>query len=273
MDKSQLAMTVARLANLPQGGQLDNQNAVKDKTNLLPQKLRSREDLSKQSGIAISTIDYGRVVLTNAEPHIIAMVDGGKVSVRAAAEAVRRTDRAKQVNWTEADVKREGGKVLNSYPSKQKPAKPNSQPAKRIEYPKIAWPTSEEAEYPDASMSEADQRAWFNKYGHTPLHPKTVKDLLDADGLTSGLAASLTSLNYARHPDAETFFDLIDLMLSHVRQRDATNGMQTDFAAKGRKTISSLEQELPKAITLLLALEAGLKARSANCPETAVHVA
>jgi hypothetical protein len=66
-------------------------------------------------------------------------------------------------------------------------------------------------------------------------------------------------LNFGRWPDADTFFEQISFLLSHVPQSEKTNGMETDFAAKARKTLAQLERELPKALALLLALDAKLK--------------
>jgi len=53
-------------------------------------------------------------------------------------------------------------------------------------------------------------------------------------------------------------------MLKHVPELGKTNGAQTDYAGKARKTLTMLERALPKALALLNALDAGLHARKAD---------
>jgi hypothetical protein len=91
----------------------------------------------------------------------------------------------------------------------------------------------------------AEYDAYFKKYGRTPLHAKAIKDMLDAEGLTSMLAMGINSIAHERHPNADRFFEYIDHLLTHVREPDKTNGAQTDFAG---------EAALPQALALLNAL-------------------
>jgi hypothetical protein len=107
----------------------------------------------------------------------------------------------------------------------------------------------------------AEYDAYFKKYGRTPLHAKAIKDMLDAEGLTSMLAIGINSIAHERHPNADMFFEYIDHLLTHVREPDKTNGAQTDFAGKARKTLAMVEAALPQALALLNALDAKLKAR------------
>lgn len=239
---------------------------------LLKKKDHSIPELSRHSDVPTSYINYGRTLLAKAEPHIIKMVDEGKINVRAAAEAVRHSsDRLTQASWTVEDVEQAGYAVINGYPSNRPGAPKNKKGSKAatkgpidIPYKPMVWPTKEELGYPadDAPLSEFD--AFFKKHGRTPLHPKAVKELLDADGLSSSLAISVNSLTNDRHPDVERFFECIDHMLQHVPELGKTNGAQTDFAGKARKTLTMLERALPKALALLNALDAGLHARKAD---------
>ena len=208
LSKSQMAMVLARMAKLPQ-------HRPSEITRLKKQSY-SAEHLSKHGDVPISYINYGRTVLARGEPNVIKMVDEDKVNVRAAAEAVRHTpDRLTQASWTAEDVERAGYAVINGYPSNRpgapKNKKNNGKAATKgpidIPYKPMVWPTKEELGYPadDAPLSEFD--AFFKKHGRTPLHPKAVKELLDADGLSSSLAISVNSLTNDRHPDVERFFE------------------------------------------------------------------
>ena len=274
---SQKAMTVARLANLQNGS---NQYELK-KVDHFDKVTHSTKSLAKQSGVASSTIDFARTVLRAGEPHIIAMVDAGEVAAAVAATAVRSTSRNVQAAWTRSDVVREGRKIINAYPSNQQRAaglsgghKSRTKPSGQhdIPYKPMVWPTKEELEYPadDAPLSEFND--FFKKYGRTPLHPKAIKEMLDADGLSSSLAISINSTTNDRLPDAEKFFECIDRLLSHMPEPGKTNGGQTDFAGKARKTLAMLEKALPKALALLTALDAKLRDRKADRGEKTPEV-
>ena len=111
---SQKAMIVARLSGLQHGS---NQHQRK-KEDCVVNTVLSAEELAKQSGdVARAYVNYGRTILRKGEPHIVKMVDDGKINIRVAAEAVRLHDRAAQDTMTTADVEREGRKVINGYPS------------------------------------------------------------------------------------------------------------------------------------------------------------
>lgn len=265
LSKSQMAMVLARMAKLTRGRV--------SKTNLLLKEIYSTEHLSKQGDVPVSYINYGKTLLAKAEPHIIKMVDEGGVNVRVAAEAVRHSsDRLTQASWTVEDVEQAGYAVINGYPSNRPGAPKNKKKGGKaatrgpidIPYKPMVWPTKEELGYPadDAPLSEFD--AFFKKHGRTPLHPKAVKELLDADGLSSSLAISVNSITNDRHPDVERFFECVDHMLKHVPELGKTNGAQTDFASKARKTLAMLERALPKALALLNALDAEMQARKAD---------
>jgi hypothetical protein len=259
LDKSQLAMAVARLANLQNGSNQYESRRVGH----FDKVTHTTKQLAEQSGLAVSTIDFARCVLRSAEPHIVAMVDAGKVTAAVGAAATRATPRSSQQKWTESDVRHEGRKIINAFPSSQrrqpapKTKKPPAAPIILRPYSHPNWPTPEELELPPHGTPEYD--AHLAKYGRTPLHPKRVTDLRNAEANTSGVADHVGFLNFGRWPDADTFFEQISFLLSHVPQSEKTNGMETDFAAKARKTLAKLERELPKALALLLALDAKLK--------------
>jgi hypothetical protein len=128
-------------------------------------------------------------------------------------------------------------------------------------YLKMEWPTKEELDYPKDGSSVQEFDAFFAKYGRTPLHPKAIKEMLDADSLTSRLANAVRTMTHSSHPDPEQFFAYLDHLATHRRESDRTNGAQLDFAAKGRATLAMLEDALPKALALLHELQAKLAAR------------
>jgi hypothetical protein len=103
--------------------------------------------------------------------------------------------------------------------------------------------------------------AFYKKYGRTPLHPKTVKDMLNCEGETNGLVCSVVSLGNPDHPEIDKFFDSIDQLLAWKPKLDKTNGEETDFARQGRATMALLKKYLPVALARLLALDARMKDR------------
>jgi ParB-like chromosome segregation protein Spo0J len=271
LSKSQMAMIIARLATLQHGS--NRYKKVEAFTEgLYPQPEvnnhpRSLPDLAKAGGLSRSYIQFAKAVLDKGAPNVIAMVDSGQVRPSVAAEAARRHDRATQSNWTVDDVKKIGGAVINSYPSKQpksatsKATKPKPSKIINPPYLKMEWPTEEEVDYPKRGSTVQEYDAFFRKYGRTPLYPKAIKEMHDADSLTSGLANVVRTLTHPHHPNPEEFFAYLDLLATHQREPGQTNGAQTDFVRKGRATLAMLEAALPKALKLLNELEAKLAAR------------
>jgi hypothetical protein len=94
------------------------------------------------------------------------------------------------------------------------------------------------------------------------LHAFAVKQMLDAQTKTHALANAILNAASPHYPDAGPFFDLIDQMLTWTpdKSRKGT-GFDTDFAAKARKTLDSLDKHLGKAVERLTALQARLKER------------
>jgi ParB-like chromosome segregation protein Spo0J len=271
LSKSQMAMAIARLATLHVGS---NQFKLKGEVRLSETDL-SNKGLSKISGASVSYIGAARTVLKRGAPNVIAAVDDGKVVAHTAAEAVRKHDRATQAGWAVADIEKAGKDSLHAYPSnaikQNHSAKSKPKPSKMIDPPYLhmEWPTKEELDYPKSGSSLKEYDAYFAKYGRTPLYPKAIKEMQDADALTSGLANVVRTLTHSHHPDAEQFFAYLDHLATHQREPDKTNGAQTDFAGKGRTTLAMLEAALPKALKLLHDLEAKLAAREKKTGEEA----
>ena len=203
MTVSQKALAMGRIANLRHGS---NQYQVTAKEDVLSEnilfpplsggdlqsgRIYTVNELVTLSGVSRGTIQNGRLLAQDAEPHIVAMVESGAVNIRVASEAVRHTPRAVQATWTQADVERRGREVISAYPSNQpgrtepKP-KPKPKPAKRAyidpPYQPMKFPTREETGAPPPGSSLAEHDAFFEKYGRTPLHPKTVADALIRTG-------------------------------------------------------------------------------------------
>jgi hypothetical protein len=198
-------------------------------------------------------------VLSFAEPAIVEMVDTGKVNIRVAAEAVRTTDRATQAGWTEADVKRVGGKILASYPSKlpnavRKPARVKPQAPTRIDIPykTIRFPTPEETGYPvNGTMNQKDD--FCEKYGRTPLHPMDIRDLNDALA-AAGEVLSAIIVAGSKRLDAATFLAYIERLQARKPQRDG----ELNYAARARTLMEKLKEALPRAVALVNGLHDAL---------------
>lgn len=263
LTKSQRALALGRIANQRHGSnryQRTNVEFVLDK--LYPEKTYSMEDLAKQSGIAPATVQNGRTIIMQAEPHIIAMVENGAVAVRIAAEAVRKTPRAVQATWTQTDVEQAGRAVISAYPSaarshNKQAKKAPKQPAPYFDVPykPIKFPTPEEMGAPPEGSSIPEYDAFFTKYGRTPLHPKTVADALMLQAVVNEAVARIVGICSDVQPDADAFFNNIEQLLDWHRKPDKTNGEETDFAGKTRKTLAMLEGlDLQRGIALLTAV-------------------
>jgi ParB-like nuclease family protein len=228
----------------------------------------SRDAMAHQAGISSGLAAVGRVVIARAEPHIVEMVDAGRIAITTAAEAVRHATRETQLTWTSAEeVQREGRKVIQAYPSNKsdKAARAAAPPRPArivIPYGRCKFPTAEEAGVPPAGASLAEHDAFFRQYGRVPLHPKAIKDLLDCDHRTSGLTVPILNLANPTHPDADEFFRMIDQMIAWVPQRDKDNGEQKDFARMARATLALLEKSLAGAISRLTSLQKTLDDRA-----------
>jgi ParB-like chromosome segregation protein Spo0J len=282
LSKAQMVMIVARLSALQSGSNQHKRVGAFPEGSLLQLEAntfsKTQPELAEQSGLSRSYLQFAKVVLTKGEPNVIAMVESGQVRPSVAAEAVRRHDRATQAGWTVDDVERIGRAVINSYPSKQanpkaaKSAKPKPNKMINPPYLKMEWPTEEELDYPKPGSSVEEYDAFFRKYGRTPLWPKAIKEMQDADSLTSGLVHVVRNLTNSHHPDADQFFAHLDHLAMHKREPDKTNGAQTDFVRKGRETLAMLEAALPKALDLLHAMEAKLAARKEPSEKTGLHL-
>jgi hypothetical protein len=271
---TQRSMAVARLANLAHGSnqyskkRLDCQSLV----------VHSVKELEKISGVARTYINYGRELLRSAEPNIIKMVDNDEVNILMAWEAVRTHTRAVQANWTTADVKRIGSKIVQSYKSNlpkavrettAEPVPPPSKhtkpvPAKPAERPYVPFkfPTAEETGMPINGTLE-ELQDFHDKYGRTPLHPKVFTDM-SRNRMAVDSAVHAVRAPAERLADLDGLFERIDVMLAYVPDKTKKNGLEHDFAADARKALTQLEKHLPAALERLTRLADALRARKAG---------
>jgi hypothetical protein len=280
MSTSQKAMAVAKMARLQHGA-----NQYQIKVDCVSDTILSVQDLSKQSGVSVAVINYGRTVLHNGLPHIAGMVESGDINVRVAAEAVRRTPKDAQVEWTQEDVEREGRRVIRAFPSNQRIEVTRRKRAKaeaagdrptviHVPYGRVVLPTEEESPRDKIRQEHGYLNGVVehqNRYGRVPLHPDKVKDLMIDEAMIATIVPQIRLLASDSISDACQFFEAIDRMLSWVPEAGKTNGMQIDFAKRARETLAVLKAKLPAAIGLLTALQEVLHHRSADKPLTAAH--
>jgi hypothetical protein len=282
LDRSQMAMVVAKFGKLSRGAQVHNKNSVKTKTNvqelhirLNETRTRSTKELEKLSDVPRTYINYARFLRSNAEPQIIQWVEDGLVNINFAWEAVRKNDRAIQATWTLEDLKRVGSDVIqNCYDSnlpkavRQQQDKPTKQqnpkkPVRHIPDPPYTggpkFPTREESGYPPEGSSIADYRAFFEENGRTPLVSKSAKELAQDHIKVMALGAAVTSLARDDVPNADAFLDAIGRMLSH---EPADKGV--DYAVIARRILTTTEKHLPAALERLTRLADALRARKAG---------
>jgi hypothetical protein len=260
---SQKAMAIARLVQWQRGP-----NRYHSLRRTYPQA-----DMARQAGISKTALESACSLLDHAEPHIIAMVDNGEISVRLACEAVRKTPRDVQCHWTKGDAEREGRRILNNYPSRaghtdetvprRKSVKPKREPVRTIHVPygSCQFPTAEEAGIPD----DLEERyKWQEKHGRVPLWPSQVRHLKDCDAATAELVTRIAVLAKQHNLTPQDFFDRIDQMLAYVPIKGKTNGEQWDFAKMARTSLERLKRTLPGAIEHLISLRDALRNRKEN---------
>lgn len=109
---------------------------------------------------------------------------------------------------------------------------------------------------------KGEERAGLDPSQRVHLFAFTVKQMLDAQAATHELAIAVLKAASDQYPDAARFCELIDQMLEWKpdKSRKGT-GWDTDFAAKAKKTLNSLDKHLDKAVERLTALQAQIKAR------------
>ena len=176
LDKSQMAMVIARLANLQHGSnQFElRQEEELERNRLLLNKNRTsltRKDLAQRASVSVSYLYCVKTILTHAVPNIVAMVDAGEiVNLRHAAEVATRYDRATQATFTAGDIARIGKEIRKNWRSFQKGAdKPGKsakpKPNKMIDPPyRFMKPlTEEELDYPKRGSTVEEYDAFFQK--------------------------------------------------------------------------------------------------------------
>ena len=248
----------------------DRKSLIVNQAEVLP---LDREQAVKRAGLGnTTTAREATTIVKQGIPALVEAVDRGEINIEPGFAIARQpAERQAEILRMPISERRAAVREL-ARPGKNNGPKPNrkkSAVAPRaidIPYKAMKWPTKEELEYPPEGSSLAIYDAYFAKYGRTPLHPKTVKELMDCDGATNALAVAISSSANAAHPDAEQFFDYIDQMLGHVPQTDKDNGMERNFAGKARTTLALLERALPKALALLLALDDKMRERKAGKP-------
>jgi ParB-like chromosome segregation protein Spo0J len=157
-------------------------------------RFKVREILAQRAG----------AILLNAEPHIIKMVEAGDVTIRLAFEAIKDTPSEIQSQWiTSKQVSDAGKAAFRAYPSNQpktaiianrqspRPTKAASLPKLitkiEIPYGSCKFPTAAESGAPPPGSTLAEHDRFSAQFGRVPLHPKTVKEMLDCDSQTGHL--------------------------------------------------------------------------------------
>jgi ParB-like chromosome segregation protein Spo0J len=230
----------------------------------IPNTFMTREKSAKLAGLGNpTTAREAKVIVNQGIPALVEAVDRKEIAIEPGfAIALQSKERQAEIIKLPVLERRAAVHKL------ERPGKRLGGSRKKVSTRAVATtvrptmtppPTKEELGYPPDGSSVAEYDAYFAKYGRTPLRPMVIADLLKDRLSTTELALALLSIADDHHPDADGFFESLDRMLAWVPQPDKTNGMQMNFASDGRKTLAMLEKALPKALALLLALDAKLK--------------
>ena len=242
LGKNVLAMTVAQLVKLRPGRPYGI--TPLDKRNY------SSKELAEKAGLSEGRIEKARTIVNHAAPNITAMVEADEVNLHIAAEAVRRVPKETQATWTKDDVKREGRKAINSYPSNQARKAITKKAVSKKEQPRpqsIVFPTAEETGFPiNGTMEEKD--AHHRKYGRTPLHPKAVKEMLNHEAIVQGYIMAILAVTDEKQPDALTFLASLGAMGGWVPHPEKGKDWGIDFARKARKHLAILHERVPMLV-------------------------
>ena len=234
---------------------------------VLPSSTFTREQAVVRAGLGnTTTAREATTIAKQGIPALIEAVDRCEINIEPGfAIALQPAERQAEILRMSVHERRAVVRELDRPGNRSNRKKPSKQALAYIDVPyrPIKFPTREELEYPPEGSSLATYDAYFAKYGRTPLHPKTVADALALNEEINSLLAAIITVGAPAHPDADRFFDYIDQLLAWERKLGKTNGEQTDFAGKARKTMEMLERGLPKALALLLALDDKLRERKA----------
>ena len=254
MSKSQLAMAVGILANLP---------AHRPSAKLTVETFDSysTEELAKTAGIDASYVKDASVIHKNADPSFVAMVAAGSVNVRAAANVVRaKVPLDVQATMTADDVKQKSAEIilLRKRPAKKPEEVAPGQLSKAERdavYERslarstetLVLPPKESLGIPAFSEDRNANSDHLLKYGRVQVNEKHVADLRAKVRPANDLLTMLSRLSSAEFPDADTFFAVIAEMMATP---EPTHGKH-EFPAKAKQMLELLAQRLPKVIERL----------------------
>ena len=265
LSRSQMAIAVAALAKLP--AHRPQKITRPDRPTFEAAPL-SIEQLSKHSGVGETDIKRGRCVLTHGDPNIIAMVKSGTVNVRDAAVAAQTASRDEQAKLTPRDVKKLANAKRQAPPTQKRGKK---QPAQKVINPPYRgltpMPKEDYGSPPPGSPLE-DHFRHAERYGRVQLHPKLVKDMMIAESWVGQFTLQIAAITNDNHPSAEQYMQAIDDLLEWKPRRGEPNGWATDFGAKAKGHLETLERKLDKAIDRLTALRRALAERSQSAAPT-----
>jgi hypothetical protein len=257
MTTSQLAMTVARLSQIKNGGDRKSETykiscfgEATDKT--MPQ-------LAKESGVGVSTIGFAKSVLYHGEPNVIALVDSGEAPVGVAAVVVSRTTREAQARMSKDDILRAGRAVIDAYPSNKQRSS-----ARAAERPRTSKPPQKSTGF--AALGDNWYAKGAEKDPNGPrvqIRSMAAQELVNAHIQVCDCVMALRRFASEHNPSIETFFQLIERLLAHTPQRDAWDDRKRDFAAEARRQLALAEEAIDNAVGRTLKLKAALVARRA----------
>ena len=253
MTTSQLAMTIGRLSQIPNGTNQFTKGSCGEAA------LKTIVQLAKESGVGVSTIGFAKSVLYHGEPNVIALVDSGEAPVGVAAVVVSRTTREAQARMSKDDILRAGRAVIDAYPSNKQRSS-----ARAAERPRTSKPPQKSTGF--AALGDNWYAKGAEKDPNGPrvqIRSMAAQELVNAHIQVCDCVMALRRFASEHNPSIETFFQSIERLFAHTPQRDAWDDRKRDFAAEARRQLALAEEAIDNAVGRTLKLKAALVARRA----------
>jgi ParB-like chromosome segregation protein Spo0J len=239
LPKRDLAFIGAALARIRHGS-----NQHEEKVDFSMEKSTSNKTIPKIAadlGVGKAIVSDAKAINEKASPNVREMAKSGKIGLRDVAAYARNTSKAEQETADEDAVRRKGAAINGRHIRHDKPKKaPRDRTRKLIDPPFNPKP-----------LPSGEDLIGLDPNQRVHLHPLAVKQMLNAEGLTTMMASAINNVAGGYQPDGPAFFEAIDLMLAWKPRPGGLHGWQTDFARKAKNTLARLDKSLDIALARL----------------------
>jgi hypothetical protein len=245
MHNGELDLAAARLVTAKRGHQpgqpSHNSKPNSESTHHLASEVKTCEMVAQISGRGAPTIKKARILLKNASPNVIAMIEAGAVTSATAYEGTIGMNKAEQEQLTADDLR----KISSTNRAKRKTKTKSTRPAKPAPI-RGAW-----RDIKFKNLNENDFGTERIPGQPVLLLPAYIQRLTEASIRVRGIAGRVEGC-------ASMMLDVFDMdikaLLAHIPVKDKKNGEERNYAAETQKTIMLISKHIDAAIDKLSAL-------------------